>query len=398
MITIQKDSLMNKLVVFMIIATIIDLGGGLYIKYISYLLASIYIIIFNPKIKLDNNYFLISFVFIFYPILAIPIGILNDASFSLAINNISPFIPAVLLLFFAKKNNLNKLVNTINKTILFISYLVIVLYILFLTKNSGILSLFNFMESANMGYFGNKMVEGEYMPGVYFKSTLFFNFSFILYLFNRHFFKAFVIFIAIFLSFSKASILVTLIIVIYFFIYDGLIIKKNSIFIKTHTFVICIFLSIIITYFIASFKEYVELIFLYISNAISGKSGTTQVRVMHYESIIKMFKENPIYLIFGQGAGTVFYTTGFNSFVNNIELDHLNSIRKFGLVWAIPFYYFIAYIFIRLRSMESNKILSISFILTFILVGSNPLMISPLFLMMVVLMYKFQYYKISIKV
>lgn len=395
---INKESLENNIVVFMVIATIIDMGGGLYIKYIAYFIAILYCFRFNPKVFLRSDYSIIFFIFIFWPILSIGIGMLNAATFSVAFNNVSPFIPAILMLFLANKDNINKFLSTINKTVLFIAYLVILFYFLFLTNNSLVSPLFSFMESVDMGFFGNKIVEGEYMPGVYFKSTLFFNFSLILYLFNRHFFKSLIIFVAILLSFSKAAILVSLISVIYFFIHDGFVIKKCSLFIKSHTFLIGVLLSMIIVYFVVSFKDYVELVILYINNAILGKSGTTQVRMLHIESIVKLFREHPCYLIFGQGAGTFFYTTGFNSFVNNIELDHLNSIRKFGLVWAIPFYCFITYVFFKLRNVESNKILAISFMLTFILVGSNPLMINPLFLMMIILMYKFQYYKIPINV
>ena len=87
--------------------------------------------------------------------------------------------------------------------------------------------------------------------------------------------------------------------------------------------------------------ERLDVFFDYFINALTGKSETTIVRIQHFESIVKLFQDNPFYLIFGQGLGTTFYTTGFGYFTDNVEIDHINTIRKFGLVWSTLFYLFI---------------------------------------------------------
>ena len=130
--------------------------------------------------------------------------------------------------------------------------------------------------------------------------------------------------------------------------------------------------------------------FDYFINAFTGKSATATVRIKHFESVIALFEENPIYIITGQGIGTSFYTTGFGFVTDNIEIDHINTIRKFGFIWSTMFYSLIAWEIIKLYSSHiyENKALGLAFISTFILVGTNPLLINPLFLMLTVIIYK----------
>lgn len=87
--------------------------------------------------------------------------------------------------------------------------------------------------------------------------------------------------------------------------------------------IILVALLLLVVCAIMYWVERLDVFFDYFINALTGKSETTIVRIQHFESIVKLFQDNPFYLIFGQGLGTTFYTTGFGYFTDNVEIDLL---------------------------------------------------------------------------
>ena len=87
-------------------------------------------------------------------------------------------------------------------------------------------------------------------------------------------------------------------------------------------------------FLIVSYWHELDVFYNYFVNALTGKSATTIVRIKHFESVIQLFSDNPRFIITGQGLGTRFYTSGFGRLADNIEIDHINTIRKFGFIWS----------------------------------------------------------------
>lgn len=369
----------------MIATSTVDQGGALLIKYLSFILGLFTIFYFRLKWEEPWKLY-ISYIYIIWPLIAVSIGIINNGDISLAINNITPFIAGIIMLFLLQKEYQYLAIQALNISLLFMSVFSISIYLIFIIIPSSIESLSNLFNNLQLGFFGIKAIEETGFPGVYFKCTLFYNFAFTSYLFYKDYKFAFIILIAIILSFSKSSIIIALLI-IFIFVVSGIKVNKSlKIYINYSTVIVLCLL--VISIFLFFQLEYYETFRLYFHNAITGEAGTTQVRIGHYESVIKLFLDTPIYLIIGQGAGTEFFTKGFNVYTNNIELDHINAIRKFGLLWAISFYTLIIFSVVSLWKRNSKKY-SLAYILTFILVGTNPLMINPLFIIITVIFYKF---------
>jgi hypothetical protein len=112
-----------------------------------------------------------------------------------------------------------------------------------------------------------------------------------------------------------------------------------------------------------------------------GEGSTVQVRIGHLYSILELFSGNPLELLFGFGLGTEFYSEGVGQYVTNIELDHLNCIRKYGLIWSGAFFGIVLYTSIRsIKSYNKEiRVLGICLISAFIVAGTNPVLISPIF-------------------
>ncbi|MEY8246642.1 hypothetical protein AAK873_13625 [Heminiphilus faecis] len=392
---ILKYKIVDIAVVLMFFATVIDLGGGLGIKYASYTFA-LFVILLKRRFPFNKSLISFGILFIICPILSFIWGICNNAELNSAIIQITPFIPAFFLLLLLDKNNINIALYVFNNSLLIIAILTIAIYLLLIVNPSLIELISGFMINHNMGFFGNKDIEGSYFPNVYFKSVLFLNFAFIIFYSKKQYYKSLIIFVGILLSFSKSATIGAIIcwILLEINIFHR---KNNHLYIKPQKMKLIMIILSCSIFLIVSYWHELDVFYNYFVNALTGKSATTIVRIKHFESVIQLFSDNPRFIITGQGLGTRFYTSGFGRLADNIEIDHINTIRKFGFIWSTFFYYIIIWeiLILQKSKLKQYKTLCIAFFSTFILVGTNPLLISPLFLMLMVLVYKIIHYNIQ---
>tara|TARA_B110000914_G_scaffold148985_1_gene130582 strand:+ start:194 stop:472 length:279 start_codon:yes stop_codon:yes gene_type:complete len=73
-----------------------------------------------------------------------------------------------------------------------------------------------------------------------------------------------------------------------------------------------------------------------------------------------------------------------------IELEHLDVIRKYGVLWFIAILYSIFSI-VRKSFYNKDFGITIAYIMTFIAVGTNPVFITSLFFMLSLILYKLNY-------
>jgi len=99
----------------------------------------------------------------------------------------------------------------------------------------------------------------------------------------------------------------------------------------------------------------------------------------HLHSYIEIFRDNPQYLLIGQGPGSYFYTTGFGKEVTNTELSYLDLIRMFGIFFtiAIVFIYLLPLFKIEKYNVTRNFSIAIAYLAYLFIAGTNPLLIGP---------------------
>lgn len=332
---ILKYKIVDIAVVLMFFATVIDLGGGLGIKYASYTFA-LFVILLKRRFPFNKSLISFGILFIICPILSFIWGICNNAELNSAIIQITPFIPAFFLLLLLDKNNINIALYVFNNSLLIIAILTIAIYLLLIVNPSLIELISGFMINHNMGFFGNKDIEGSYFPNVYFKSVLFLNFAFIIFYSKKQYYKSLIIFVGILLSFSKSATIGAIIcwILLEINIFHR---KNNHLYIKPQKMKLIMIILSCSIFLIVSYWHELDVFYNYFVNALTGKSATTIVRIKHFESLIQLFSDNPRFIITGQGLGTRFYTSGFGRLADNIEIDHINTIRKFGFIWSTFF-------------------------------------------------------------
>ena len=71
------------------------------------------------------------------------------------------------------------------------------------------------------------------------------------------------------------------------------------------------------------------------------------------------------------------------------ELDHVDAIRQFGILWFIAFSLIAGYIALRFVKSRNanNRALGMAFISIYLAAGTNPVLITPLFMMLFATLY-----------
>lgn len=351
----------SSLLFFYFLFLFIDIGGASFIRTFSILILAFIIIKNIAKIhKITVNPFIV-FTFLCYPFIALNIGILNGAEFNLAIQNISSiiFYPIIILAIFS--NSDRDLIKTYSLAGLALSILIIFIFFIIKIEHSYGSTLQDILH-LNFGYFGIRTLNNIPFPVVYFKSTLLLIPCFIYFIHHKKNIFALIIFISFIAANSKTAILICIL------TYLLNLADRINVF----RLLIFTFFSIF-TYFTLINNEVLTPIF-----NIFNDPETLNTRTGHFESFLNLISDNPHILITGQGSGTFFYSIASNSMVNNIELDHINSIRKFGIFWFSAFLSYIIWI-AYLNFKNKNKYISYSVIVTFLACGTNPISISLLF-------------------
>ena len=72
--------------------------------------------------------------------------------------------------------------------------------------------------------------------------------------------------------------------------------------------------------------------------------------------------------------------------VTNVEVSHFNLMRQFGVLYALGFFLYVFILFISLYKLDkTGRLLSIGIMTLFIAAGTNPLLISPVFFLLLVI-------------
>jgi len=141
-----------------------------------------------------------------------------------------------------------------------------------------------------------------------------------------------------------------------------------------------VILSLIIFLFNIQIPVLIDLIAIFDTSS-SGNS----VRYNHLLSIIELFKQHPTCLIFGQGPGTPFYTTGFHKYVTLVEIHHFDLLRKYGLIYFTAVNAGLFYLLYKLYNTKQliAKQIMYGIMAHYIVAISNPVLVSLPYMMLI---------------
>lgn len=103
------------------------------------------------------------------------------------------------------------------------------------------------------------------------------------------------------------------------------------------------------------------------------------VKYAHLTSYKELFTENTLYIIFGQGPATYFYSAGFHRMTLKTEWTYVEMLRNYGIMSFVILYILCRPIFSLFKLMKTSDV-AIAMFLTYgiylIIAGTNPLIFS----------------------
>ena len=384
--------------ILLFVANVYDPGGAFGLKYLCSMVAAVFSLWGLRYFELSTVEIAVgSLLFIVWPIWSLLYGVAQSGDVGVGLSQVTPFafalLVALLLAGFSKQLPLQLFFGTIFSLAIFVvvSFVLIFLF----PQNPASVRLFDTLVSLQEreGYFGSRPLGDTDVPIIYFGSTLFLIPAFVYYLFSRRSVRAGVVFIAIVLTWSKAGLVIALASAVLYLVWEvssrfsfssarqGL----QPVFGRVRTFGSVAFLGLVVWTVFVSFPAFSE----QLQNTIAGESETARIRKGHIQSLGDLFSRNPHYLLVGQGVGVPFFTVGESESVQNIEVDHLNAIRKFGIPWFLGFsgvVFFTAGRLIKTKG-PAGPASGFALVSMYIAAGTNPVLMSPLFIMLMTLSY-----------
>jgi len=350
----------------MFLGLVIDMGGEFGLRTILFPVCTL-LLMMTHGLVFPKTWLIPFGILAVYPTISLLIGILDGAQFSIAISQYQSTVLAFVIFILISRIPYEVTMNALLYSLFTVAVLAIGLAAGLVIGVDVIIKIVQFMAEQGGGYFGERSVGIEaFIPNVYFKATLFLVPSFTIALITKRNWIAIACFLALITAVSKTGMAVTSLITLIY-------ISRN---VNRKEFIIY---GTLLALAIAAVM--MSPIFFLFEEISRNDSGTLNVRAGHFNSIIEVWSNNPINLLFGFGLGSTFYSSGAGKVVSNIEIDHLNVIRKYGLLWGTVFFFWVMQVaFSAIRNRQDDvRSLGWGLLVAFLVAGTNPVLISPIF-------------------
>jgi hypothetical protein len=353
------------LIAAMFMAVALDMGGQIGVRDIVVPIAAAMLIVVRRTV-FPRQIAPLFALLVVYPTVLLLIGVIKSADLSVAVSQYRSTVLAFILLVILSDSPYKILAKALYYSIGFTALIAVILAISLIMGITVFDGLINRLHENSAGYFGLRGVGDNFIPNIYFTATLFYVPAALYFLFRGSNFIYLICLIGLVAAVSKAGMLFVLFGTIIFLFSKGKMSSKLLIVGTLGLVLLFVFQS-------PAMELFIEI--------EEGRSGTVAARIGHMVSILQLFSDHPLEFLFGFGLGTEFYSEGIGQYVWNIELDHLNCIRKYGFIWSCIFFWVVLHTSI--KSIKSNiediRILGGCLLSAFIVAGTNPVLISPVF-------------------
>lgn len=373
--SIRIYNLPNLAIISLLLSLILDIGGGFGLKFIC-LVFAIFVGIYWVAVNGIYNKFLIDAAFVLFFISSALVSIIRGVPLSNALPEIS-FVVFFVILFLGKGAPPEFLESLLVKICLIGALIIISTFLIFRQYPEIGYAATNFAKEYRLGYLGFKS-GSELIPNVYYRWSAWLLVGFSLSLYSRSYLTALLIGISAVMTLSTAIITGIFLIL---FLYAS-VLGRNSASRILGTLSL-LFLSILLLIGVTKFFPYLASEFL---SKFSAESYSTNVKLGHIVSILSVLDSDLLFLIFGQGVGTSFFSVGANEIVRDVEVSHFNLLRQFGLLGIIIFFCYFFYVVAQLYKLgKVGRPWVAALLVLFLVAGTNPLLMSPIFIVPLVM-------------
>jgi hypothetical protein len=371
-----------------LLAMLVDIGGAFGLKYLSSALIVAYLVINARNVHIPRAVIALEgTLFVFAPLVLLAY---SSMALHLSLAEIVPwlvYLTTWILLPLLLQLDRQDMVAVFTRFMYFGALLTLALFgvlvLAFMVGRPDLIAQVNaFTAQHRLGYFGQRPTGGTvdlFVPNVYFGWTLLLVPAVVL-LSGRDRFRLTVVLLAILATLSTGAI---------FFALVGIALLPavgargaSTRVLRGSLGALALVLIIGVVLSNSPYAGALELVF----EKFSAGSGSTSMKLGHIQSIMQIFDANPGYLLLGMGIGSPFYSIGVDQVVTNIEVSHFNLIRQYGVIYALAFFGYVG-LMVRalLRTDDTGRRLSVGLLTLFIAAGTNPLLLGPVFFLVLVL-------------
>lgn len=119
--------------------------------------------------------------------------------------------------------------------------------------------------------------------------------------------------------------------------------------------------------------------------------ASNMIKYAHLYSYWELFREHPQYLLFGQGPGSAFYSSGFLRVTNLTEWTYLELIRYFGILALVVIYIFYRPLVNLWKNFQNNLSYTLfwAYLAYLLIAGTNPLLLSSTGMLVLLIIYSY---------
>lgn len=133
-------------------------------------------------------------------------------------------------------------------------------------------------------------------------------------------------------------------------------------------------------YFLYPVVGLMGLLFVLFVVLLAMEKGETSnvIKYAHLPSYAKLFTDHPLYLLIGEGPGTLFYSSGFHRYTTQTEWTYFELLRNYGLFAIIPLGVVLYPLGTFFRYRKDNYTFGImgTYVSYLLVAGTNPLLFS----------------------
>lgn len=374
------------LIACLVFVLIVDPGDLIFRLKIP-LFALVFLVWFGLKlyqpIKVNFDVVYISLIFFFIPLVGISVGLLQNTmqDFAFALGFVKSFSIIVLtIVIFDLNININKYLIWF---CLAIPLIIIPIYYFITSGNGAIAPIVSYLTKKDVAKFSNRDFYGYKVIMLYYRTSPLLVFPLAYYfknlLYGNSKFIAFILvalfFVTLILSGTRANMVAGVFVIGYLLFYF----LKNR---KNKLAFILVSIGLI----------FASILFLK-SLSFDQRDASADVKSGHYNSYKQVFDNHPEYLLWGQGLGSKFYSSGSGAELSQTELTYFDLVRWFGIPLAIGLFFLLLYPVIYLvqnkRITKNNLYLIVAYLAYLFIAGTNPLLVSSTGMLVILTMYSF---------
>lgn len=365
----------NKFLAYLLCgALVVDSSGRLGVRnFVFILLAPTFF--FRLGFFIDRRWFGVSvwlmFVWVAFPFYSLLVGVIGGGDLPLGFSQLSTTVAVFLLIPFVVVVGPAVVWEVIVFILVGLAVFSVALFVGSALGFQGVRQVIDFFSQSSGGYFGDRGVGEAILPNVYFPVTLFYVPAAVYLFLKGRLFCFFICFLGLVAGLSKTGVFVILFFLLFWAFYKSL---RYGI-----VAICCFFAAAVFLGGIFSGELF---------DAVSGLLGdstvsTVSVRMGHWESFLHEVDLHPMAILSGFGLGTYFFSSGEWAYVSNIEIDHVNVVRKYGILYAVIFFSSIIWVSYRLivSCVLDNRVIGFCLLVAFFVSGTNPVLMSPVFLL-----------------